>query len=335
MSEKSSLGDKFRRVIYQSNIVKQVYTLYFLPWMTFTSSYPIGSNIFDSEWDLLLVLDACRVDALREVAPEYPWLSTVDAKTSVGSTSKEWIANTFTIDYREEINRTAYVTANGWSQSVLVDSPDFLEYAFTKDTWIQSHKELLNRFVERDLVTTDEFSVFEPVVHLADQNSYRTPNAPQVTDRAIRVGREIDPERMIVHYLQPHAPYIGRVMDDNELLDRDERPYQALRNGADKEDVWNSYLDNIRHVLDSIEVLRENINADKVVITADHGELFGEWGVYNHIGGILHPSLKRVPWAQTTASDSKERVPTRDKTKDAADTTEEDFKQRLKDLGYL
>jgi hypothetical protein len=38
--------------------------------------------------------------------------------------------------------------------------------------------------------------------------------------------------------------------------------------------VWEAYLDNLRYVLDNIEELLQNVDG-KVVISADHGELFG------------------------------------------------------------
>lgn len=42
-----------------------------------TSRYQIATNIFSREWNLLLVLDACRVNAMREVTPEYEFTTTV------------------------------------------------------------------------------------------------------------------------------------------------------------------------------------------------------------------------------------------------------------------
>lgn len=57
-----------------------------------------------------LILDACRVDVMSEVADEYSFLNQPDEITSVGSSSIEWIENTFTDEYKEEMRNTAYVT---------------------------------------------------------------------------------------------------------------------------------------------------------------------------------------------------------------------------------
>jgi hypothetical protein len=63
-----------------------------------------------------------------------------------------------------------------------------------------------------------------------------------------------------------------------------------------------------------VALLLENVDAERVVITADHGEGFGEYGVYEHPVGCPAPTIKRVPWATTTAADTGSYVP-----EDAAD----------------
>lgn len=44
----------------------------------------IGTNVFDREWDALIVLDTARVDALRIVADEYNFIKNVESIWSVG-----------------------------------------------------------------------------------------------------------------------------------------------------------------------------------------------------------------------------------------------------------
>lgn len=48
-------------------------------------------------------------------------------------------------------------------------------------------------------------------------------------------------------------------------------------------------------VLDEVELFLNNINANKVVISSDHGETFGELGFYGHPAGCPHPVVKKVP----------------------------------------
>lgn len=331
-----SLRSEFERLAYDTPITQHLFALYFVPWLALTARRPLGTNVFDREWDLLVVLDACRVDALRAVVPEYPWLGPVRASTSLGSTSKEWMINTFDAAHREAIGETACVTANSWVDVVLEGDPDFLQYSSIKNSWFPNQS-WLEPLVRRDLVTKDDFAEFDSVGWLADENPYRVANAEQVTDRAIRAGRETDADRLLVHYMQPHEPYIAEASrTGREPTDEEARPFEALRSGADEGDVRRAYLDNLRYVLDSVAVLRRNVDAERVVVTADHGELFGEWGLYGHIGGILHPKLKRIPWAETTAFDSGEYAPELNESELRVETDDDGaVVGRLQDLGYL
>ena len=45
-----------------------VFTFYLGIWYTITSRWPLGTHVYNEDWDLLVILDACRVDVLEEVA---------------------------------------------------------------------------------------------------------------------------------------------------------------------------------------------------------------------------------------------------------------------------
>lgn len=65
-----------------------------------------------------------------------------------------------------------------------------------------------------------------------------------------------------------------------------------------------AYLDNLRIVLDEVAVLLENIDADTVAITTDHGGAFGERNFYRHPVACPLSRVRRVPWVETTAVDT-------------------------------
>lgn len=77
-----------------------------------------GTNVYEKDWDVLLVLDACRVDVMEEVASEYEFLDHPGTHRSTASTSGEWMRTTFTEEYIHEIENTIYITANGHSEEV-------------------------------------------------------------------------------------------------------------------------------------------------------------------------------------------------------------------------
>jgi hypothetical protein len=290
----------------------------------FSSKLPIGTNVYDREWDVLVVLDTCRYDALCEVVPEFEFLSgsSIDSIQSVGSATAEWSANTFIESYRDEIAQTAYVSSNGTPQWTLQKKQD-------------QFNSLLTDHVDWRMVGPDSFLLFDGIWEYAPREPFAGLTIPMaVTDRAISISRELNPERLIAHYMPPHAPYRANALSENRSLYSHERdPWKALRNGTDFNRVWESYLDELRWGLECVEVLLRNIDAETVVITADHGDLFGEWGLYSHPSGVPHPKLRRVPWVSTSAENTENRTPSI--TAPAQVESDRDLEEQLSKLGYL
>jgi hypothetical protein len=96
--------------------------------------------------------------------------------------------------------------------------------------------------------------------------------------------------------------------------------------------VWESYRENLRYVLDDVELLLENLDAGTVVISADHGNAMGQWGQYGHPGGVPIAPLRNVPWVETMATDTGSYDPEPEEGRKSATTDE--VRSRLKDLGY-
>lgn len=296
-------------------------------WYSLTSRYPIGTNVFSKEWDLLIILDGCRVDALRTVAPEYGFLGEVGSILSVGSASHEWTVKTFRTKHLAEIEKTGFISSNPFFDRVFErrETPPFsYSVPISIPKW--------------DLVSKEDFCYTEWVnTHIdpyweAVGLDFNIKSAEYVTDRTIIAGRSKDCERIIAHYFQPHRPFVYRAVKSGTLTEKDDRPYELARKGElSKEELWGRYLDNLRYVLNSVEKLLDNLDAERVVISADHGNLVGELGIYGHPGGFPHPSLKRVPWAVTTASDTRTHHPDPDIVYDE----DHDSFDNLRALGYV
>ena len=135
-----------------------------------------GKTAFESDWDLLIVLDACRADALEEIANEFEFLGPGKGWTySVASCSSTWMRRTFTQDYADEMGKTIYITANPFSE---------------------------------ELVPTASFQHVEEVWKSAYDPNIGTIPPRNVTDHAIEAARKYNPDKVIVHYMQPHFPSI-------------------------------------------------------------------------------------------------------------------------------
>ncbi|WP_152418625.1 hypothetical protein [Halorubrum distributum] len=158
-----------------------------------------------------------------------------------------------------------------------------------------------------------------------------------VTERGIDISRNTNSERMILHYSQPHHPYATntRAEGRTKLEGYEKNPFEYLKDRHGFEPVWNAYIHQLKEVLDEVEIVVNNIGADTDVINADHREGFGEIRfIYEHPIGILHPSIRRVPWITTSATDNNSFKPTLEPYSNISSVKERTNK-RLKQLGYL
>lgn len=213
-------------------------------------------EIWDFEWDVCCVLDGCRVDTLSK------FREGVDSYWSVGSASGEWTENTFdSVDTSD----VALITGNPFS----------------------------------DMLTPDYFAYFhqEPV-RVCD--GVETISPERLTDIACKVWRdreELGVEKIVVHYMQPHAPFRSRPSWFSDSGSKfGSYAWWMVRDGeVSRREFMDAYEDNLQWVLsEGVERLSERIEAD-VMVTADHGNACGEWGVYAHPAGVAVPAVRKVP----------------------------------------
>jgi len=280
------------------------------------SRLSIGDNVLDEDWDLLVVLDTCRLDALKRAKQtgEFSSLNSasIDTRYSVGGSTLEWTAQTFSRSYCGCTSQIDYIAGNILVEEVLDGrrTPEGIDDASWSPTnWDILSKSEFNKFVSVGTMygARDKARGHQDRPH---------PSAELVTDLAIKHGRKKSPDKLIVHYIQPHYPYYSAIEsgEREELKSWEIFPFNDLRYGkVKKSTVWERYMAELRSGLEAVDVLLQNYDADLVAITADHGEAFGEryFGVrgYKHRVGMLHPKVRYVPWATTSATDSEKRKP--------------------------
>lgn len=266
--------------------------------------YPRGTSIYEKEWDLLIVLDACRYDLFLQVAEDYEWIEEVGEIRSLDSTTAHWMRRTFVKDHHFEMANTAYVCGNPFSKSEL-DSRDFAELIeLWKSAW------------------TEPGTV--------------PPEA--ITDETIRIMRDDSYDRVIAHYMQPHCPFISRPeLSQGKVIDnfgnQDWRDvWELLRDGdIDLDDLWSGYRENLKIGLEEVTSLIRNVDAENVVVTSDHGNATGQWGVYGHPPNLPMRELRIVPWVETQAKSIESREPDNWQNQETAVDREE----QLSSLGYI
>ncbi len=240
--------------------------------------------ITDRPWDTLIILDACRLDAFRTA---WPGCSSI---ISPGSCTLDWVeANFVRNPSAPELADVTIVTANPYS------SKEFFE---TKG-WTYPLGACISPWrtgwdMELDTVLPET-----------------------VVEETIRAQKG-DSDRFIVHFLQPHAPFIGEPSlplpfgRDPELpmgYGVGDATWRAIKSGAVSiESAKAAYRGNLQLVLHHVRRLL-GILEGRIVITSDHGELFGEYGLFGHPERVFVPPLVNVPWLELDSDPRDSRIP--------------------------
>ncbi|MFB6209875.1 MAG: hypothetical protein ABEJ56_07125 [Candidatus Nanohaloarchaea archaeon] len=212
-----------------------------------------GVRVMEEDWDYLIVLDACRYDAFEEVN----WLEgELEKKRSLGSATFEWRDENFT-DYYGDV---VYVTANPY----ISDREDFR--------------------------ASEHFHSVIPVYMEDDYQEKGITKPEAVTEEAIEAEENFPDKRKIIHYMQPHDPFIGEPSISMFEGDVDETHEHFAQ-----ENSWEAYKANLERALESVEELIEQLEG-KIVITGDHGDCFGEKFLKRHPRGVYIKELVEVPW---------------------------------------
>ena len=264
--------------------------------------------IKDFDWDILIILDACRYDYFEKVYGDYLGGDLKKALSPATSTS-EWCKKVLETG---DFNDVVYVSANAHINSKVKVKGFYGRKHFYKviDVWDWGW--------DYSIGTTSPWKV----------------------NQGARKARDMYPnKKLIIHYMQPHFPYIHEISGSqqnipfgiDQLMEspiyRWVRFFLATKLGriwertsryariimglewhspkdpaevAEREGVSvlrRKYESSLRSVLESVAALVENLSG-KIVITADNGELLGESGQYGHGFGCRHPLLVEVPWLE-------------------------------------
>lgn len=255
-----------------------------------------GIDILNSDWDNLIILDACRYDYFSALNHSS---GTLHCKLSRGASTPEFVKMNFG-------NRTAYDTIYISSNAMIGELSELIDVYKLIGLWEEQA-----RLRHHEPSTNSE----------QDRNSRHSQTHPAsltdpgpVIDRTIQVRDNHPHKRLITHFLQPHTPFLVK---DGKRLHQDSpyRTFEAVSEGKiSQSEMQKVYEENVNFVLDEVYKLTGQLHG-KTVITADHGELLGEgvpryveilhprWPMsdrdrfdFGHYGGVRVPELVHVPW---------------------------------------
>jgi hypothetical protein len=243
-------------------LIKYIYNL------IFTLQFGEGINIMNQSWDTLIILDACRFDDFKQ----YNQISgDLDCVISKGVDSAEFIRENFT---GKRFPDTIYVTAN-------------------------PHVYLINDDIFHEIIS-------DPISNWDQELKCVKPS--DVATAAIDAHQKYPNKRIIVHFMQPHDPPLGET--GQKLRDRyeingpqstDNRVMELVAEGIISEQMARkAYRETLKVVLDEVDDMLSSIDGN-IVVTSDHGEMFGEkpymllGNLYEHYRNPKTTQLCKVP----------------------------------------
>ena len=266
-----------------------------------------GIDVFAEDWDNLLILDACRYDMFER---HHTLSGRLESRISRGAATKEFLRANFA---DRDLTDTVYVTAN----PVLYRNRETVRPSL--HAWID---------VWREDGWDEEF---------------RTVRPETMVEYGLRAAERYPHKRLIVHFIQPHFPFIGPTGQKHFELDSLTCPVW-LHMSSEEFDVgddviWEAFVENLELTMPHVETRMEELDG-KTVVTSDHGQLVGErvWPVpvrsYGHPFGIYVDELVEVPWlidgdGQRRTIRAGEATGRRESVADGTVT------DRLEQLGYV
>jgi len=252
--------------------LRRSYTMLLTPFSLFDNS---GFNFLNMEWDYAIVLDACRYDTFKEVNDI---VGVLHKKQSIASQTSEWVKKAIKRDYNDIIIITANVYLSNYKLRELTGKA--------------------NRFYKNipawDIGWDDELETTPPWA---------------MTEISQKMIKKFPNKRFIFWFLQPHHPFIGYstpfLSDCREgVLENKKRTktvWDAIMAGEiEISEGKNAYKKNLEIALKYVKKLIEYLDG-KIVITADHGNCFGEMGLFEHPPRVHIPPLIGVPYLECEA----------------------------------
>jgi len=234
-------------------------------------------NLFNEDWDICIILDACRYDTFKQ---ENTIKGELEPRRSPNSCTQHWVRDAFPNSPQQDI---VYLSANPYISNKTLKSlgkPIPYFYAIFNIWDLGWDKTLAT-------VSPDDVN-YEVFKHIGNYNN----------------------KRYIIHYMQPHYPFIGSKYHDgtgwgivNHAVPVSTEPppntiWTKLEKGEiSAKEVKGYYTDNLKFVLSYVKkVVNKYHRSRKIVITSDHGECFGEYGLSNHPCDQTVDELTVVPW---------------------------------------
>ncbi len=141
------------------------------------------SLIYKGDWDFLIILDACRYDYFKNLYKSYLPDGSLTKVESEGSNTAQWLIKTFDKPMRD----TIYISSTPWVNSK-----------------VPVEHEKMGEIVD----VRNSFSKIIDVWDFGWENGVVWPKTMVETARVVEEKNSNKNKRKIIHYKQPHCPYL-------------------------------------------------------------------------------------------------------------------------------
>jgi hypothetical protein len=242
----------------------------------------VGEPLYlpEEDWDTCIVLDACRFDTFESVNERE---GTLESRVAPGSQTGKFLQANFPPDSTH--GDIVYVNGN-------------------------------------PRLAAEEYGEFHDIIHVWENQwdeQFRTVLPAAMCEAALDVHEQYPDKRILVHFIQPHIPFIGDTAREipngakiqtkvDGITDREKKAYDAVAAGDISSELpRKAYRESLSLALNEVYGLVDAVEG-KIVVTADHGELLGERSAsfFGNSGSSYsrwgHPSntplkqLVKIPW---------------------------------------
>jgi len=243
-------------------------------------------------------------------------------------------------------NKGEYIADKDWDNLIILDAcryDTFVEVSGINCPYIISRGSHTVEFLEENFVgrkfndivyvtanpqvnihAKDCFYKIIPVWKYEWDESLNTVLPQAVYKYAIEAEQKYPNKRLIVHFIQPHIPFLDYPelsvygIKKDYLLAMNKKPNfkttnpwdEAARGNIDARIIWEAYKKNLKRVLPYALKLTKKLTG-KCVITADHGEALRRiWfpvpvRIAEHPQYVHIPDLVKVPWYEVDKGERK------------------------------
>ncbi len=275
-------------------------------------------DIVGCDWDYLIVLDSCRFDIFKEVYMDYinEYDCILEKVKSAGSCTGEWLVKNFDDFYEYEyISANPYINSIGygleenreWDYNWVANKHfsriiDVWEFGYDEDIGVVHPREVNKAFFNQKANQSKTILHYiQPHTPYLGFNRYSDSGnlkniEPRTSFESVNEEKILKNIRDRLGYFYDNTRFfwfLRYILEGQMKGSTGEYLYRLSKEGK----LIELYKEEIELALWAISNILNELKG-KIIITSDHGEAFGEKGIWGHPKEKHISPLIEVPWIE-------------------------------------